>query len=94
MQDKSSSAAKAYVCHALDWVVGKSDGMVKGRMKYNRPIFLAASYVDYHYFVTLKAYMDNRLAFHPIAHTMIEKVCPFHYFCLSIAIMEIYVCAA
>lgn len=73
LQDPSSSAAKNYVPKALDWIVGKSDGMVKGRMKYNRPIFVAASRVDYDY--TVKMFMEYRNAFHPIAQAMIEKVC-------------------
>ena len=72
LQDPTSSAARNYMPRALDWVVGKTDGMVKGRMKYNRPIFVAASKVDYDY--TVKMFRDHQDAFHPIAQSMIEKV--------------------
>lgn len=71
LQGPKSEAATAWLQHALDWVVGKSDNMVKGRMKYNRPIFQAAAKVNRD--VTVEWYCQYRNVFHPIAQDMLDK---------------------
>jgi leukotriene-A4 hydrolase len=37
--DPKSAKSEHYATVALGWVVGEEDGMVKGRMKFCRPIF-------------------------------------------------------
>ncbi|KAJ3533495.1 hypothetical protein NM688_g7274 [Phlebia brevispora] len=72
LQDPSSAAAKAYAPQALDWVVGEDGtGIVKGRMKFCRPVFLAAGKVDKR--LAVKIFEAHKTAFHPIAQKLIEK---------------------
>ncbi|KAI5833346.1 zincin [Schizophyllum commune Tattone D] len=70
--DPSSEAARAYAQAAVNWVIGdEPGGSVKGRMKFNRPIFRAVYLADKD--VALKAYAKQKVSFHPIARKMIEK---------------------
>lgn len=74
LQDPSSSAAKSYTPGALKWVVGSDgSGVVKGRMKFCRPIFLSAGKVDHD--LATKTFREYQTSFHPIAQKLIEKVC-------------------
>lgn len=74
--DPSSFCAKTYAPRAAAWVVGNEDGaqhgVVKGRMKFCRPIFRAVHAVDRDLAVT--TFFEHKPAFHPIARNMIEKV--------------------
>ncbi|KAH9949467.1 hypothetical protein B0H21DRAFT_728077 [Amylocystis lapponica] len=68
----SSSIAKALAPEAVKWVVGQdATGLVKGRMKFCRPIFRAVYKVDKPLAVT--TFMASKDAFHPIARRLIEK---------------------
>ena len=69
-----SSAVRAYAQAAAQWVVGTDEtGMVKGRMKFCRPIFRAVAAVDRG--LAVRTYEAHKAAFHPIARSLIEKVC-------------------
>ena len=47
LRDPSSPAAHTYAPHAVQWVTGTDGtGVIKGRMKFCRPIFQKASKVD------------------------------------------------
>lgn len=73
MQAPSSGAAKTYSPDALQWVVGTDGtGIVKGRMKFCRPVFLMASKVDQG--LTVRTFRAHKTSFHPIAQKLIEKV--------------------
>lgn len=73
LQDRSSSAAKKYTPEALKWVVGSDgSGVVKGRMKFCRPIFSATGEVDHE--SATKTFRQYQSSFHPIAQKLIEKV--------------------
>ncbi|TRM61567.1 hypothetical protein BD626DRAFT_549145 [Schizophyllum amplum] len=72
LQDPASDAAQAYAQAAVDWVIGaEPGGSVKGRMKFNRPVFRSAFLANRE--AALKAYEKQKTAFHPIARKMIEK---------------------
>ena len=74
LQDASSGAARKYMLDALRWTVGDDgSGVVKGRMKFCRPIFRSANKVDHE--VAAKTFVKNKTSFHPIAQKLIEKVC-------------------
>ncbi|KAI5991089.1 peptidase family M1-domain-containing protein [Pisolithus orientalis] len=80
--DPQSDAAREYAVDAAAWVVGRETtrgqseegrkGVVKGRMKFCRPIFRALYAVDAE--LALGTYRRHKLAFHPIARNLIEKV--------------------
>ncbi|KAL4069032.1 peptidase family M1-domain-containing protein [Scleroderma citrinum] len=74
--DSTSPAAITYAKQAAAWVVGKEaasqHGAVKGRMKFCRPIFRALHVADRE--LAERTYLENKLAFHPIARNLIEKV--------------------
>lgn len=73
LQDPTSEAAQEYAPSALNWVVGADGtGIVKGRMKFCRPIFLGASKVDKG--LAVETFQANKTSFHPIAQKLIEKV--------------------
>ena len=73
LQDRASAPAKKYTPPALEWVVGSDgSGVVKGRMKFCRPVFAAAGEVDHA--LAKKTFEENQLAFHPIAQKLIAKV--------------------
>ncbi|EKM60600.1 uncharacterized protein PHACADRAFT_246632 [Phanerochaete carnosa HHB-10118-sp] len=72
LQGPTSAAARKYTPDALRWVVGDDgSGVVKGRMKFCRPVFLAASKVDKK--LARETFRAHQMAFHPIAAKMIEK---------------------
>jgi len=70
--DPKSAKSEQYATAALSWVVGDEDGMVKGRMKFCRPIFRAAFAVSKA--MTQNKYQQHRSSFHPIARDLIEQV--------------------
>ena len=72
--DPVSPAASIYAERAAAWVVGKDveGGVVKGRMKFCRPVFRAVHGVNPE--LAIRTYLENKLSFHPIARKMIEKV--------------------
>ncbi|RDB24666.1 Leukotriene A-4 hydrolase [Hypsizygus marmoreus] len=70
--DPKSEAAKAFAGEAARWVVGDDgSGVVKGRMKFCRPIFRAVARVDRG--LALEVWGGRKEAFHPIARKLIEK---------------------
>jgi leukotriene-A4 hydrolase len=64
----------AYAPDAVLWVVGADEtGVVKGRMKFCRPVLRAVGSVDRG--LAVRTYERYKEAFHPIAGSLIEKVC-------------------
>ena len=73
LKDPTSSVAVDYASQALKWVTGRDGtGVIKGRMKFCRPTFRAASRVN----TTLakQYFTQSKEEFHPIARKLIEKV--------------------
>jgi leukotriene-A4 hydrolase len=68
-----SKDGKEFAAAAAEWVVGKNGTLVKGRMKYCRPIFKAISKVDSG--LAKKTFLEFGKYFHPIAQKWIKKVC-------------------
>jgi leukotriene-A4 hydrolase len=69
----SSPAAKKFAQEAAKWVVGDDGtGVLKGRMKFCRPIFRAIHKVDPG--LSVAVFLRSKDAFHPIARKLIEKV--------------------
>lgn len=69
----SCAAARAYAPDAARWVVGADGtGIVKGRMKFCRPVLRAVATVDRG--LAVETYEGYKEAFHPIARSLIEKV--------------------
>lgn len=83
LKDPASRAARDFVTEAANWVVGNDGtGVIKGRMKFCRPVLRAVYKVDRHLAVSVFGGKKNE--FHPIARKMIEKVrmyfiCSFCY---------------
>lgn len=74
LRSPTSSAARTYAPDAALWIVGADGtGVVKGRMKFCRPVFRAVGAVDRG--LAVGTYEAHREAFHPIARSLIEKVC-------------------
>jgi len=72
LADPSSTAAKSFAPEAAKWVVGDDGtGVVKGRMKFCRPIFRAVYKVDQR--LSVAVFSKSKDAFHPIARKLIEK---------------------
>ncbi|KDQ55005.1 hypothetical protein JAAARDRAFT_60446 [Jaapia argillacea MUCL 33604] len=70
--DPSSDAAKKFASEAAKWVVGDDGtGVVKGRMKFCRPVFKAVFKADHE--LAIGIYGKSKAAFHPIARKLIEK---------------------
>ncbi|KAL6301026.1 peptidase family M1-domain-containing protein [Sparassis latifolia] len=70
--DPASDAAKGFAPAAVRWAVGDDGtGIIKGRMKFCRPVFRAASKVDKP--MAVKYFSAFKDAFHPIARRLIEK---------------------
>ncbi|KAJ7293982.1 peptidase family M1-domain-containing protein [Mycena rebaudengoi] len=68
----TSEAAVHFVAEAAKWVVGEDGtGVIKGRMKFCRPLFKAVHKVDSKLATDLWAAHKNN--FHPIARRLIEK---------------------
>ena len=73
MADPSSPAAKLFAPEAAKWIVGDDGtGVVKGRMKFCRPIFKAVHRVDQK--LSVAVFTKSKNSFHPIARKLIEKV--------------------
>jgi Leukotriene A4 hydrolase, C-terminal len=71
--DPTSEAAKTFAPLASKWVVGEDEtGIIKGRMKFCRPIFRSVFKVDG--LLAIGAFTRFKDQFHPIARKMIEKV--------------------
>jgi leukotriene-A4 hydrolase len=69
----TSEAAAHFVDEAGKWVVGNDGtGVIKGRMKFCRPIFRAVYKVDAK--MALDIWATNKDEFHPIARGLIDKV--------------------
>ncbi|KAK7677927.1 hypothetical protein QCA50_019117 [Cerrena zonata] len=75
LKDPKSDAAHVFAKEAAEWVVGH-DGtnIVKGRMKFCRPIFRLVNKVDKE--LAVSTLTKERESFHPIAQKLIERVCP------------------
>ncbi|KAI0809133.1 peptidase family M1-domain-containing protein [Irpex lacteus] len=72
LREPSSEAARHFVAEANKWVVGEDGtGIIKGRMKFCRPILRATFAVDKD--ATIEIYKRNRSAFHPIAQKTLDK---------------------
>ncbi|KAI0075897.1 hypothetical protein K474DRAFT_1663655 [Panus rudis PR-1116 ss-1] len=70
--DPSTPAAHDFANEAAKWVVGEDGtGILKGRMKYCRPLFRAVNKVDKE--LARKTFLEHKLSFHPIAQKLIEK---------------------
>lgn len=68
-----SEAAKHFVQDAANWVIGVDDtGVIKGRMKFCRPVFRAISKVDPD--LAKSTFSQARTQFHPIAQNLIAQV--------------------
>ncbi|KIK94684.1 hypothetical protein PAXRUDRAFT_142351 [Paxillus rubicundulus Ve08.2h10] len=68
-----SEAAQAYAQEAVDWVVGNDEtGVVKGRMKFCRPVFRAVFAANSS--LAIATYEEYKNEFHPIARNLIEGV--------------------
>ena len=71
--DTSSESAKVFAHDALKWVVGDDGtGIIKGRMKFCRPIFQETGKVDHE--LAVKMFRKYQKSYHPIAQKLIEKV--------------------
>ncbi|GJE92025.1 peptidase family M1-domain-containing protein [Phanerochaete sordida] len=70
--DTSAPGARAFAHDALRWAVG-ADGsrVIKGRMKFCRPVFRAAGAVDRD--AAVSTWKEHKTEFHPIAQKLIEK---------------------
>jgi leukotriene-A4 hydrolase len=72
LTDPKSLAAKSFAPEAAKWVVGDDGtGVVKGRMKFCRPVFKAVHKVDPE--LSVAVFSKSKSAFHPIARKLIEK---------------------
>jgi leukotriene-A4 hydrolase len=68
-----SEAAKHFVQDAANWVIGVDDtGVIKGRMKFCRPVFRAISKIDPD--LAKSTFSQARTQFHPIAQNLIAQV--------------------
>lgn len=73
--DPSSAAAKMLADEAAKWVIGDDgSGVVKGRMKFCRPVLKAVAKVDKA--LAIENWEKAKMAFHPIARKLIDLVCP------------------
>lgn len=77
LKDPTSRAAKGFALEAASWIVGNDGtGVIKGRMKFCRPVLRAVGKVDRD--LAVRVFGGKKDAFHPIARKMIEKVrCPY-----------------
>ncbi|KAH7910019.1 peptidase family M1-domain-containing protein [Hygrophoropsis aurantiaca] len=70
--DPKASGALDYAQEAVNWVVGNDGtGIVKGRMKFCRPVFRDVNGVDAA--LARNTYLQYKESFHPIARNLIEK---------------------
>ncbi|EGN94342.1 hypothetical protein SERLA73DRAFT_188178 [Serpula lacrymans var. lacrymans S7.3] len=72
LPDSTSAAAKHFAPQAALWVVGNDGtGVIKGRMKFCRPVFRAIYKVDAQ--LAISTFKKSEEMFHPIAKKLIEK---------------------
>ncbi|PCH33157.1 hypothetical protein WOLCODRAFT_147267 [Wolfiporia cocos MD-104 SS10] len=70
--DPTTPAAQALASPAVKWVVGADgSGVVKGRMKFCRPVFRNVDKVDHT--LAVEVFSTAKDSFHPIARRLIEK---------------------
>ncbi|EPS99669.1 hypothetical protein FOMPIDRAFT_1163900 [Fomitopsis schrenkii] len=70
--DPASAAAKTLAPEAARWITGEDGtGVVKGRMKFCRPVFRDVSKVDRE--LAVECWKRNRGSYHPIARRQIDK---------------------
>ena len=68
---------------AANWVVGKDgSGVIKGQMKFCRPVFRAVRKVDAD--LAKQVFEPSKYAFHPIARKMIENVSFKDFYCVEL----------
>lgn len=73
LKDPSSAAAKKFALYAVNWVIGEDEtGVIKGRMKFCRPVFRDVFKIDQD--LAVHKFLDAKMSFHPIARRLIEKV--------------------
>jgi leukotriene-A4 hydrolase len=73
LKDPASEAAHKFAEPAARWVTGRDGtGIVKGRMKYCRPVLRAVARVDSA--LARRFFDESKGSFHPIARKLIEKV--------------------
>ncbi|KAF9463241.1 hypothetical protein BDZ94DRAFT_1259460 [Collybia nuda] len=72
LKDPASPSAKAFVTEVAKWIIG-DDGtcIIKGRMKFCRPMFRAVTRVNQG--IAVDAFKIAQERFHPIVRKMIEK---------------------
>ena len=71
--DPLAPGVQVFAKAAAKWVTGSDGtGIIKGRMKFCRPVFRAVYRVDPS--VARDEFVKYKLAFHPIARRLIEKV--------------------
>ncbi|KAF8890429.1 peptidase family M1-domain-containing protein [Infundibulicybe gibba] len=72
LADSSSETARLFAEEAVKWVIGEDGtGIIKGRMKFCRPIFKAVFRVDKS--LAVDAFLRAKDSFHPIAKKLLEK---------------------
>lgn len=73
LADPSTAAAKTLAVEAAKWVIGDDgSGVVKGRMKFCRPVLKAVAKVDKG--LAIENWEKAKTAFHPIARKLIDLV--------------------
>ena len=73
LNDPKAPIAQTWAIEAAKWVVGEDgSGVIKGRMKFCRPVLKAVGKVDINLARTM--FQKKKYAFHPIARKLIEKV--------------------
>ena len=74
LNNPNAPIARSFAVEAAKWVVGDDDtGVIKGRMKFCRPVLRAVSKVDSNLAKT--TFERKKYSFHPIARRQLEKVC-------------------
>ncbi|KAJ3565633.1 hypothetical protein NP233_g7504 [Leucocoprinus birnbaumii] len=72
LKDPASEAAKAFAVEGAKWVIGEDGtGLIKGRMKFCRPVFREVFQVDQD--LARESFLKAKMSFHPIARKLIEK---------------------
>lgn len=72
LKDPSSAVAKDFALHAANWVTGEDGtGVIKGRMKFCRPVFRDVFKVNQD--LAIQKFLAAKMSFHPIARRLIEK---------------------
>ncbi|KAF8341710.1 peptidase family M1-domain-containing protein [Amanita rubescens] len=73
LKDPKAPATQTFAIEAAKWVTGEDrSGVIKGRMKFCRPVLRAVGKVDIN--LARSMFEKKKNAFHPIARKLIEKV--------------------